>query len=56
MIFPFKYSGLFGWNAKQSDDMEFQVPISKLFERKIVIIFLPISLNTCFGCSKEPSY
>ena len=23
--------------------------------RKIVIIFLPISLNICFGCSKETS-
>ena len=27
----------------------------KFYERKIVIIFLPINLNTCFGCSKEPS-
>ena len=26
------------------------------FERKIVNIFLPISLNMCFGCSKEPSH
>ena len=24
--------------------------------RKIAIIFLPISLNMCFGCSKEPSH
>ena len=24
--------------------------------RKIVIIFLSISLNICFGCSKEPSH
>ena len=24
-------------------------------ERKIVNIFLPISFNICFGCSKEPS-
>ena len=24
--------------------------------RKIVIIFLSISLNVCFGCSKEPSH
>ena len=23
---------------------------------KIVIIFIPINLNICFGCSKEPSY
>ena len=26
------------------------------FECKIVNIFLPISLNICFGCSKEPSH
>ena len=25
------------------------------FEGKILNIFLPISLNICFGCSKEPS-
>ena len=25
-------------------------------ERKIVNIFLPISFNICFGCSKEPSH
>ena len=24
--------------------------------RKIVIIFLSISLNMCYGCSKEPSH
>ena len=29
---------------------------SKLFRRKIVIIYLFISLNMCFGCSKEPSH
>ena len=27
----------------------------KLFGRKIVIFFLPINLNMCFGSSKEPS-
>ena len=27
--------------------------LSKIFKRKIVIIFLPISLNICFGCSKN---
>ena len=32
------------------------VQITKLFARKIVNIFLPISLNKCFGCSKEPSH
>ena len=29
--------------------------LSKNFQRKIVIIFLSIKLNTCFGYSKEPS-
>ena len=24
--------------------------------RRIVIICLPLSLNMCFGCSKEPSH
>ena len=37
--------------------MEDQVSIgpfyAKLFECKIVIIFLPIMLSICFGCSKE---
>ena len=28
----------------------------KLFVCKIVNIFLSISLNVCFGCSKEPSH
>ena len=27
-----------------------------IFERNIVNIFLPISFNIGFGCSKEPSY
>ena len=30
--------------------------MSKIFDHKIVIIFLSISLNMCFGCSKEPSH
>ena len=29
---------------------------NKLYELIIAIIFLPLSLNTCFGCSKEPSH
>ena len=32
-----------------------QVKINKIFESKIVNIFLPISFSICFGCSKEPS-
>ena len=30
--------------------------INKIFEHKIVNIFLPISINICFGWSKEPSH
>ena len=33
-----------------------QVWISKILERKIASIFLPISFNICFGYSKEPSH
>ena len=33
-----------------------QVEINKIFERKIVNIFLSISFNICFGCTKEPSH
>ena len=28
----------------------------QIFERKIFYIFLPISFNICFGCSKDPSH
>ena len=33
-----------------------KVKINKLVECKIVNIFLSISFNICFGCSKEPSH
>ena len=33
-----------------------QDQLSKIFERKFDIIFLSISLNMCFGYSKEPSH
>ena len=33
-----------------------KVQLSKIFECKIVNIFLPIILSICFGCSKEPSH
>ena len=33
-----------------------QVKNNKIFCRKIVNIFLPISSNICFRCSKEPSH
>ena len=32
------------------------VQIRNLYLRKSSIIFLPINLNICFGCSKEPSH
>ena len=32
------------------------IQIRKFYELKIVIILLPINLNLCFGCSKEPSH
>ena len=31
-------------------------PDKEFYEPKIVMIFLPINLNMCFGCSKEPSH
>ena len=31
-------------------------PVKELYLRKILIIFLPINLNMCFGCSKELSH
>ena len=31
-------------------------PDKEIYEGKIVIIFLLINLNMCFGCSKEPSH
>ena len=40
----------------ESRSVQSLVQIRKLFERKIVIIFLPINLNLCFRCSKEPSH
>ena len=30
-------------------------PVKQNIQHKIAIIFLSISLNMCFGCSKEPS-
>ena len=32
-----------------------KIQIKNFYEHKIVIFFLPINLNVCFGCSKEPS-
>ena len=30
--------------------------MNTIFESKIVNIFMPISFNICFGCSKDPSH
>ena len=30
--------------------------VKQIFKRTISIIFLPINLNMCCGCSKEPSH
>ena len=30
--------------------------LTNLLQRQIVVVFLSISLNVCFGCSKEPSH
>ena len=32
------------------------IKLLKFYLRKILIIFLPINLNICFGCTKEPSH
>ena len=34
----------------------FSTSLDFIFERKIVHIFLPISFNLCFGCSKGSSH
>ena len=40
--------------AMQSEEL--QKEVDKIFECKSVNIFLSISLNNCFGCSKELSH
>ena len=44
--------------SKDEEDIESQEDQGqcKRFECKIVNIFLSISFNICFGCSKEPSH
>ena len=36
--------------SKVKTDMKTQVKVNKVFERKTVNIFLPISINICCGC------
>ena len=31
-------------------------PDKEILFARILVIFLPINLNMCFGCSKEPSH
>ena len=53
-----------GWPLQDIGFKQFSRPFGKyigldkqkIFERKIVNIFLPISFNIRFGCSKEPSH
>ena len=47
-IFMKNFIGLSNWIS--------YVVINKKIGCKIVNIFLSISLNMCFGCSKEPSH
>ena len=49
LISPMRY-------LEQADFTPQHVKSSRNFELKIVIIFLPISLNMCCWCSKEPSH
>ena len=42
--------------TKQINKPDPQVKINKIFKRKTLINFLPISFNICFGCSIEPSH
>ena len=40
---------------KHRKDRKYIIGSDKQHDHKIVNIFLSVSLNTCFGCSKEPS-
>ena len=42
-------------NKKAYNSLEWRVFLA-LYEPKSLVIFFFISLNTCFGCSKEPSH
>ena len=46
---------LYSQSAPCTFYQSFSTVTSKNFQCKITIIFLSISLNMCFGCSKEPS-
>ena len=39
--------------SKESDKQDTQSQLSKIFQRKIAIIFLSIILNMCFGCPQH---
>ena len=42
--------------SHQKEGMVFKHQDEQIFEPKIVNIFLYVSFNICFGCSKEPSH
>ena len=52
-IFPYIY---YTNSASIVRSLKGRTHVRKLFERKIVIISIPISLDMCFGYSKEPSH
>ena len=49
------HSVLIGLNIKSSPSYLIG-PAKQNISAKMAIIFLPASLNICFGCSKEPSH
>ena len=50
--------GLLAWkiNGNTAAEINSQVLIDTNFQRKIVNIFLAITLSICFGCSKQMSH
>ena len=42
--------------VKSGHNGEHIIDPDKNYEDKIVIIFFPVNLKICFGCSKEPSH
>ena len=47
----FRHGGVIPVHANTNKQVFKQIQIRKFYECKIVIIFLPINLNVCFGCS-----
>ena len=53
-LLPAMHPKLPSWSSALIQ-IRYKILISKHYESKIVIIFLSINLNICFGCSKETS-